>query len=554
MNKSRNNCKMIICGRGKIQKDFEYIFSDIKVDYYIIDGNFESIEDNIRSYDELQKEDKTNTVVIVCKDSCEADIDKLVQLGWEYKKNIYSVKDYITKLDYPLFDRIENKEVIVWGTGDVSKKFVTNFESVYTGINIKFFVDNNPLKEGESFCGKKIISPLKIESFDKYFIIIAIAKINYKEVCDQLKSYNISEDYFIYCEYLINTPSKMLEITLFCEDVFDEKCGRMDNGIRIYSTGDVIPCCIAHKAIYGNILLENFNDIWNSIYAKICRLSLLNRTYSYCSVKNCLYLKCKSKRKYNEEDYQNVYNYGFLEVPKSIETDIDRSCNLHCKSCRKEIIIEKNDDYYKRYIESIIKIVDIPSRLILNARGDIFVSDYCKEIIKSSNRIKKGTISILTNGLLFNKKNFKELFEQYESIEVSVSIDAATAKTYSELRGGGNFKILCENLKYMSELRKTNRITWFQINMCVQKQNIKEMKAFIDFGKSLNVDDVHLSKIQNWGTSSNEEFDDNSCFTDWKIKEEYKKYFTEDIVNDGIVSWTDISNYLNVPVKYTYMT
>jgi len=60
--------------------------------------------------------------------------------------------------------------------------------------------------------------------------------------------------------------------------------------------------------------------------------------------------------------------------------------------------------------------------------------------------------------------------------EITVSLDAATEKTYKLIKKGGNWRRLMANLAYLSEQKRKGVIsTYLQLNFLVQKNNYKEM-------------------------------------------------------------------------------
>lgn len=71
-------------------------------------------------------------------------------------------------------------------------------------------------------------------------------------------------------------------------------------------------------------------------------------------------------------------------------------------------------------------------------------------------------------------------------VSVTVSIHAASEKTYNKLVERGNYKAVVENVKYLSELKKQGLLSSLQLNFVVTGINYKEMKAFAQFAKKLS--------------------------------------------------------------------
>jgi wyosine [tRNA(Phe)-imidazoG37] synthetase (radical SAM superfamily) len=61
--------------------------------------------------------------------------------------------------------------------------------------------------------------------------------------------------------------------------------------------------------------------------------------------------------------------------------------------------------------------------------------------------------------------------------EFSISVDAGSQEVYENVRRGGSWPILLENLDYIKSIGK-NRLT--TLNFAVQKNNFNDLQNFID--------------------------------------------------------------------------
>jgi molybdenum cofactor biosynthesis enzyme MoaA len=95
---------------------------------------------------------------------------------------------------------------------------------------------------------------------------------------------------------------------------------------------------------------------------------------------------------------------------------------------------------------------------------------------------------------------------------IKVSVDAARKDTYEKLRRGGKWETLCSNLEYIASLRQSSEIGRFSLNFVVQRENFREMSAFVDCAKGWCADEVRFTKLQNWGTFSPESFVERNVF------------------------------------------
>ena len=165
-----------------------------------------------------------------------------------------------------------------------------------------------------------------------------------------------------------------------------------------------------------------------------------------------------------------------------------------------------------------------------------FSPEYLK-ILKENPEGKE--IRILSNGTLFNESKWNFIKDKYKKIDVAISIDASTPETYFKLRRG-NFNVLLKNLEMLGKLRKKGKISNYTYNYVVQRDNLDEIIDFIKLGKRFNVDKIQFTKLNNWETTTLEEYDRNCLIKDGYLDYELYKLFKNPIFKDPIV---DISNF-----------
>jgi MoaA/NifB/PqqE/SkfB family radical SAM enzyme len=140
-------------------------------------------------------------------------------------------------------------------------------------------------------------------------------------------------------------------------------------------------------------------------------------------------------------------------------------------------------------------------RLMISGCGDPLASSLHRNFLLNIDRERYPDVRIKlqTNGLLLTPGMWAKIKNSHYAIDwISISIDAATEKTY-KLNRGGSFDKLLRNLEFVSGLRKKNRIETFNINFVVQADNFREMKQFIELGKRYGCDYVVFQRIMNLG-------------------------------------------------------
>lgn len=293
--------------------------------------------------------------------------------------------------------------------------------------------------------------------------------------------------------------------------------------IEILARGEVYTCCssfIKHNHYIGNINEDSFDEIWNSRKAKQLRYSVSMGNFEYCH-KNCIAIKsCDLQKTTDYFQYRKDYNFNYKSIedcrmetyPKIITLSCDESCNLYCTSCRnrrKILSKEESEKLYHTLVKKVLPLMKDCEHLSLLGSGDIFASNSCMKFLKhvTKEKFPKLNLHIITNAQLFTELNWSKL-DNLEGIPIKldISVDGATADTYEKIRRGAKWKILNENLKFISSLKVQGKVKYIRLNFVVQLDNYAEIKKFIKFAEEKNVDAVWFQRIANWGTVPEAEF------------------------------------------------
>lgn len=491
--------KCVIYGVNRVAKDFLYIFDNLDIEYIIEDRSdvvefmgykVNSLEYalNNRNYDKIVLCDFDKTEKIKC----------LQEHGLGYKEDYVYEEDFFTQLDD--FSIPKDKKLAIWGTGTIAKEFY----SYSVNMNVACYIDT--YKNKERFFDIPVVKPDDIENWEDFFVIIAVVKD--EEIRNVLgKKGFIEKENFVGYQTVTGRPSELLRKTIFDKAYYDFECNTMLNHLEVFYRGNTRCCCTTFvEQNLDNIFDKNVDDLWHSNLHKVIALSTVNRTYSFCNKTMCpLFVSHRSE---NTVLDNNKYN-NITFKPEVIAVGYDATCNLCCKTCRKDIHVAKGCEY-----EQIKKITDKLKTdylkackfLIIAGDGEVFLSPNYRSIYEDVD-CNPDYIRILTNGTLFTPDRWENFHKNKTGkIMMTVSIDAATKETYEKIRCRGDFEQLKKNMTFASELRKKGELRYLRMNFVVQKLNYKEMIPFVKWGNELGVDEIFFTKILNWGTYTDEEF------------------------------------------------
>jgi hypothetical protein len=260
-------------------------------------------------------------------------------------------------------------------------------------------------------------------------------------------------------------------------------------------------CCPAWLPVpIGSV--GDLDKAWNSRVAQKIRGSILDGSFRYCSRVHCPHISSKSLplRREVPPDPAHIVS---PPAPQLLELSYDRSCNLTCPSCRTQLIVagkaeqQRLEEFFKH---SVAPLLDTAKVVNITGTGDPFGSNHFRWVLGVIGQRKQPAVDIQTNGVLFDEKAWAACKLDGVVRRVLVSLDAATEPTYNIVRRGGSFPRAVENVRFLSAMRRANKIAHLQLEFVVQYTNFREILQFIELGKQLGVDKVRFNMIRNWGT------------------------------------------------------
>lgn len=271
------------------------------------------------------------------------------------------------------------------------------------------------------------------------------------------------------------------------------RCDRPWKVANIDSHGRVFLCLCDGWVPFavGHVMdFDSFDEIFASTMAKKIQQSILSGTYEYCDTRYCGV----------EIDHIVVEHDYYISV------GIDDSCNLQCPSCRPEMrfsndreFVWERSQWADRINQWIAQVPEAKVKVLIGSNGDPFASEVYRYFMqaKVSPRVK---YDIRTNGLLL-KKHLCSLPVINNLQQLEISIDAATAEVYHDVRRPGRWNTLIENLDYVRSLRALQpfKVIAFFV---IQRANLCDVLPFIDLCEHYDMT-AGFTLLQDWSSWPN---------------------------------------------------
>lgn len=261
-------------------------------------------------------------------------------------------------------------------------------------------------------------------------------------------------------------------------------CKRGVNFIQIIDAkGNVRVCGWNRNNIIGSLLEDDLHTIYHNQKAETLRKDLIDQRYTNCPVDNCPYLA-------NGSIENNLIELDEIpQYPSALYLAYEGNCNYKCTCCTsfQNMLQARERDWsenYEKIENSIRDILPHIKHIGANGRGELFASPRILKILGDWNPISpidEVSVSLETNGSLFNEKNWKKIenLGKYY-LRVAITVMSFQNEVYQYLSGTElHVNNLISNLKFVKELRHKGVINHLEIATVLQEQNFREMPEFV---------------------------------------------------------------------------
>jgi MoaA/NifB/PqqE/SkfB family radical SAM enzyme len=182
--------------------------------------------------------------------------------------------------------------------------------------------------------------------------------------------------------------------------------------------------------------------------------------------------------------------------PVCLYLEVTNRCNLLCETCPRTFeALEPPADMSWELFTRIVDQVPSIARVVLHGVGEPML---VRELPRMIRYLKDRNIYVLfnTNGTLLNPKKFPTLVETGLD-ELRVSLDAADARSYKQVRGKDFFhRIVRDVAKFTGYLRERD-LTAPRVSLWLTglKETVAQLPDFVRLAARMGVPEVHLQRL-----------------------------------------------------------
>lgn len=203
--------------------------------------------------------------------------------------------------------------------------------------------------------------------------------------------------------------------------------------------------------------------------------------------------KKNAKPKFIENDFISL---DCISFPRTVYLECTRRCNFNCIHCYSSSGNNlKEGELTIAQVKILIKeLSERGTEFLSIGGGEPFFYPQLIEVVRCAIN-NEVSVEISTNASLVNDDNISKLKRAGLKF-IQVSLDGATAETYSKIRKGGDFNKVIDNIRKL--------VKHFIVSTCVvvHKLNYKEIDDIVDLSISLGVKSFRIIPFMEVGRAS----------------------------------------------------
>jgi radical SAM protein with 4Fe4S-binding SPASM domain len=195
-----------------------------------------------------------------------------------------------------------------------------------------------------------------------------------------------------------------------------------------------------------------------------------------------------------------------LTAPETLPVRLDNlslcvnldQCNLRCIMCWQTYSRDANRQIYPTTLMSRDNLLAlIRSHWLKNTTfsvvggGESFLYPYINDLLVEAPTAQR-RLMIMTNGSLLHTNPVLWQVAEKAALTLMFSVDAATPATYEQIRKGGSWSALVQNIERAVGLRSVNPLLRVSASFVVLKQNLPELMDFMRLNAAWGSEYVHI--------------------------------------------------------------
>ena len=184
------------------------------------------------------------------------------------------------------------------------------------------------------------------------------------------------------------------------------------------------------------------------------------------------------------------------ELPRDLYVEVTNRCNSLCQTCIRTFErLEPLRDLRLSEFQEIVDQFPALDRVVLHGIGEpLLNADLAAMIRYAKDQHPSATVLFNSNAVLLDE-DWQQALIDAGLDEYRISLDAATAATYAQIRGIDAFDTVVANTQRFAELTRTTERPRLSLWIMAMRENLGELPALVDLAAEFRVTEVYVQRL-----------------------------------------------------------
>jgi MoaA/NifB/PqqE/SkfB family radical SAM enzyme len=184
------------------------------------------------------------------------------------------------------------------------------------------------------------------------------------------------------------------------------------------------------------------------------------------------------------------------ELPRDLYVEVTNRCNSRCQTCIRTFErLEPLRDLTLAELQSIVNQFHDLDRVVLHGIGEPLLNADLVPMIRYVKAQHPSTEVLFNSNAILLDEDWQNALIDARLDEYRVSLDAATAATYAQIRGIPAFDTVVENVRRFAGLLRGIERPRLSFWMMAMRENLDELPSLIDLAAEIGVPEVYVQRL-----------------------------------------------------------
>jgi len=189
-------------------------------------------------------------------------------------------------------------------------------------------------------------------------------------------------------------------------------------------------------------------------------------------------------------------NSVVTELPRELYIEVTNRCNSRCQACVRTFRrLEPQRDLELREFRSLVDQFPVLNRVVLHGIGEPLLHVELVDMIRYLKGRHPSAVALFNSNAVLLDEGWRKALIEVGLDQFRISMDAATASIYAQIRGIDAFDRAIENTRQFATALRGMERPRLSFWLTAMRENLPELPALVDLAAEIGVPEVYVQRL-----------------------------------------------------------